>query len=75
MCYGESADNFLLSLVDNNIKSKLILSADDTSLIVTNPNPIEFINDINVIIKNINVCFKSNLLSLNPDKTNFMHFY
>ena len=75
MCYGESADNFLLSLVDNNIKSKLILSADDTSLIVTNPNPIEFINDINVIIKSINVWFKSNLLSLNPDKTNFMHFY
>jgi len=47
---------------DNNIKPKLILSADDTSLVVTNPNSTEFIKDINVAIKNINIRFKSNLL-------------
>ena len=42
-------------------------------MIVTNPNPNEFIKDINTI-KNINVWFKTNLLSLNNNKTNFMHF-
>jgi hypothetical protein len=59
---------------DNNIKSKLILFADDTSLIVTNPNSTDFIKDIIMTIKNINLQFKTNLLSLNPNKTNFMNF-
>jgi hypothetical protein len=59
---------------NNNNKSKLILFADDTSIIVTNPKPTEFIKDINMIFKNINEWFKANLLSLNFDKTNFIQF-
>ena len=46
--------------IGNNIKSKLMLFADDTSLIITNPNPAEFIKDINMTIKNINIWFKTN---------------
>jgi hypothetical protein len=37
------------------------------------PNPNEFVNNINTI-KNINLWFKTNLLPLNNDKTNFTHF-
>jgi hypothetical protein len=55
-------------------KFKLILFADDTSIIVTNPNPTDFIKDINTTFKNINEWFKANLLSLNFDKTNFIQF-
>ena len=59
---------------DNNIKSKLILFANNASPIVTSPNSIDFIKDIITTIKNINVWFKTNILSLKPNKTNFMHF-
>ena len=59
---------------NNNNKSKLILFAADTSIIVTNPNPTEFIKYINMTFKNINEWFKTNLLSLNFDKTNFIQF-
>jgi hypothetical protein len=59
---------------DNNIKYKLILFANDTTLIITNPNLTDFIKDIYTTIKNMNVWFKTNLLSLTLDKTNFTHF-
>jgi hypothetical protein len=59
---------------NNSNKSKLILFADDTSIIVTNPNPTDFIKDINMTFKNINEWFKANLLSLNFDKTKFIQF-
>jgi hypothetical protein len=39
---------------NNNNKSKLILFADDTSIIFANPNPTEFIKDINMTFKYIN---------------------
>jgi len=48
---------------------KLILFADDTSVIVTNPSPSKFKKDINNIIDNINDWFRGNTLSLNFDKT------
>jgi len=49
--------NDLPKIINNkeNIKSKLILFADDASLIVTNPNTTVFIKDINMTIKNITV--------------------
>ena len=49
--------NDLSKIINNkeNIKSKLILFADDVSLIVTNPNTTVFIKYINTTIKNINV--------------------
>jgi hypothetical protein len=39
---------------------KLILFADNTNLIITNPSASKFIEDINNIIDNINVWFRSN---------------
>jgi len=57
----------------DNIKSKLILYANDTCLIITNPNFTDFIKDIYMTIKNVNVWIKTNSLSLNLDKTNFTH--
>ena len=54
--------------------SKLILFADDTSIINTNPSPSKFKEDINNIINNINDWFRCNSLSLNFDKTYFLQF-
>jgi len=59
---------------DNNNKSKLVLSADDTSLIITSPNPTNFIQNINGAFTNINNWFKANLLSLNFEKTRLIQF-
>jgi len=54
---------------DNNNKSRLVLFADDTSRIITSPNPTNFIIDINGTFTNTNNWFKANLLSLNVEKT------
>jgi hypothetical protein len=54
--------------------SKLILFADDTSIIITNPIPAQFKEDVNNIIDNINDWFRGNSLSLNFDKTYFLQF-
>jgi len=54
--------------------SKLILFADDISIIITNPSPSKFKEDINNTIDNINNWFRCNLLSLNFDKTYFLQF-
>jgi hypothetical protein len=48
--------------------------ADNTSILVTNPNPVAFVNDINAVFKCINKWFKANLLLLNFNKTNFIYF-
>jgi hypothetical protein len=49
--------------------SKQILFADDTNIIITNPSPSKFKEDINNIIDNINDWFRDSSLSLNVDKT------
>jgi len=54
--------------------SKPILFADDTSIIIANPSPSKFKEDINNIIDNINDWFRGNSLSLNFDKTYFLQF-
>ena len=54
--------------------SKPIVFADDTSIIITNPSPSNFKEDINNKIYNINVWFRGNSLSLNFDKTYFLQF-
>jgi len=56
------------------IKSK-VLYADDTSVIITNHNPLAFMSEINNLFENINDGLNANLLSLNIDKTYFMHIY
>ena len=55
--------------------SKPILFADDTSIIITNPSPSKFKENINNIIDNIrDDWFRCNSLSLNFDKTYFLQF-
>jgi len=54
--------------------SKPVLFADDTSIIIANPIPSKFKEDINNIIDTINDWFRGNSLSLNFDKTYFLQF-
>jgi len=54
--------------------SKLLLFADYTSIIIVNPSPSKFKEDINNMIDNINDWFRGNSLSLNFDKTYFLQF-
>ena len=51
-----------------------MLYADDTSLIITSPSPIEFANKLNRIFAEVNEWFRNNLLSLNLDKTTYLQF-
>jgi hypothetical protein len=57
-----------------NNKSKIVLFADDTSIIVTNPNPVYFTKDVNTVFKNVNEWFNVHLLSLTLDKTHYTQF-
>ena len=52
-----------------------VLFADDTSMIITNPDLMEFTNSINENSIKLNRWFKSNSLSLNIDKTQFLQFF
>jgi hypothetical protein len=54
--------------------SKPILFADDTSLIITNPCYINFRSNISKAFLQLNEWFDANLLSLNYDKTHYVHF-
>jgi hypothetical protein len=47
----------------------LILFADDTGILITSPNDIQFPNDLKIVFGQQNKGFKANLLSLNSDKT------
>jgi hypothetical protein len=66
---------FLLYINDlpkiTNDNSKIVLFADDTSMIITNPNSLNFEKSVNKII---NECPNTNLLSLNLDKETFHTF-
>jgi len=57
-----------LTKIVSNI-SKLVLFADDKSIIITNHSPTEFTNGINKVFGNINDWFRINLLSSNFDET------
>ena len=59
---------------DNNNKSKFVLFVADIGLIITSPNPTNFIKDINGGFININNWFKANLLPLNFEKTSLIQF-
>jgi hypothetical protein len=79
-CQGSILDPLLFLLYINdfpqitNSNSKIVIFADDTSIIVTNPNHLDFKNDINKVFNYVNERFKANLLSLNVDKIYFMQF-
>jgi hypothetical protein len=64
--------NDLPKFTNNN--SKIVLFADDTSIIITSPNPIHFKNSVSKIFQDVNRWFSTNLLSLNIDKTYYMQF-
>jgi hypothetical protein len=48
--------------------------ADDTSIIVTNYNPKDFISDIMTAFKYLNKWFRASNLSLNFEKTHLIQF-
>ena len=45
-----------------------ILFADDTSILITIPNNIQFHSDLNIVFGQLNKWFKANLLALNFEK-------
>ena len=51
-----------------------ILFADDTSILVSHPNSVEFYNTIITDFQTLSNWFQNNLLSLNITKTNFIRF-
>jgi len=53
---------------------KILLFVDDSSIIITKPNTLAFINKINKVLTDINEWIKANLFSLNVDKNNFIKF-
>ena len=59
---------------NHNNNTKILLCADDTSVVVINLSLVDFERDINVVFKNMNVWFSANLFSLNLSKTHFMQF-
>jgi hypothetical protein len=54
--------------------SNPVLFADDTSLILTNPDTHRFEKDINTVLEKLNKWFSSDSLSLNIEKTYFLQF-
>jgi hypothetical protein len=64
--------NDLPTVTANN--AKLVLYADDTSFIITNPNPIDFPNNVNNIFSDVTKWFRNNLLFLKFNKTTYLKF-
>ena len=50
-----------------------ILFPDDTGTVITNPNNIQFQNDLNIVFGQLNKWFKA-FFPLNSDKTYFIQF-
>ena len=57
-----------------NKNNKIVLFADDTTLIISNRDPINFREDVHKILQHIHEWFNANLISLNWEKTHFVHF-
>ena len=55
-------------------KAISILFADDTIILITSPNNIQFQSDINIVFGQLNKWFKGSFLSLNFDKIDFVQF-
>jgi hypothetical protein len=69
---------FLLYINDlpssTNKNSKIVLFADDTSLIIPNPDPISLRKEANKILQHLQKCFNTNLIALNWKNNHFMCF-
>jgi protein associated with RNAse G/E len=70
-CQISTAHNQKLDNKSMNNKSKIIPFVDDTSIIIFNPKPTDFVRDINTVFKNKNEWFNVKI-SLKLDKTHFM---
>ena len=66
--------NDLPSIINNNNNNRMVLYADDTSVIITDSNPIDFNLQANLLFHNINTWFKNNLLLLHFNKTQYLEF-
>jgi hypothetical protein len=53
----------------------MVLYADDTSLVITGTNPVQFSFDVNTVFNNVNEWFRSNLMFLSIEKTHFLQFW
>ena len=65
LTYGHGAQSY---------SAILILFPDDTGVLITNPNNIQFQNYLNIVFGQPNKWLKANLLSLNFDKNYFIQF-
>jgi len=54
--------------------AKSIIFADDTCIIITHDNKVDFSNTLHLTVIEISSWFRSNLLTLNYDKTHFLQF-
>jgi hypothetical protein len=57
-----------------NKNNKIVLFANDTSLIISNPDHINFRDDVNKILQHMHEWFDANLITLNWEKNHFMQF-
>jgi hypothetical protein len=64
--------NDLPKIITKN--NSIVLSADDTSLLITDSNKLDFNTNINQSLYNIISWFNSNLLVLNLNKTHYVEF-
>jgi len=58
----------------SNDSSSIILFANDTSVIISDPCFMNFERDLNIVFKTMKKWFNSNLLLLNFDKMYYMQF-
>jgi hypothetical protein len=57
-----------------NLKNtSMVLYADDTSLVITGNNPVQFSVDVNTVFNKVNEWFRSNLMFLNIEKNIFFY--
>ena len=54
--------------------SKRLLFADDRSLIITNPSPIDFKKGTTTAFVHLSIWIYANSLFLNCEKTHYIHF-
>ena len=65
--------NDLPSIINDN-NNNTVLSADDTSVIITDKNSDNFNSHVNMLFNNVNIWFRNNLLHLNLSKIHYLEF-
>jgi hypothetical protein len=64
--------NDLPTLIHKN--NKIVLFADDTSVLITDTDRADYISNVNIIFKEINTWLEDNRLKLNFKKTHYLKF-